>query len=270
MYQMLLNSEPFQKELKMTSSQREKLKAASRGFQERVRANPARVTPEQQRAMPREERTKAQLEMFRRGNEIWDQNVIEMNEILSEKQQDRIGQIILQIKGPLAVAEPEVATAIGLEEEQFSAVKAVVAEMTDAQTDVVVATSPFISPAARAEIQKRIANRKDSSKKRAAKAPPRGSSSSEEAPDVVVQPAAGKAETVDDPSGALASAQRAHRIAGDVDEVRSDAVEKISKILTKTQRIAFNQLLGAPVKDLGALVPDRIVTGPVGVRRDQR
>ena len=125
-------SEPFQKELKLTTAQKAKLKTLSEAGRGQARDQMKGVD---MRNMPQEERQAFFTKMQRTGMRQQETLVQSVGELLTEKQQTRFQQVILQIKRPtFAIAEPApIAESIGLRKDQFEQVTQVIAQYNTAE-----------------------------------------------------------------------------------------------------------------------------------------
>jgi hypothetical protein len=215
---LLLASPALQEELRLNAEQKKKLAEVSRARAEKVNELWQKFYAESKRGgSARSIDFKPQEEALRRDAEKL------FAELLDERQKTRVSQILLQIRGPLAVADPQVAGQIGLTPEQLQAVQQIKRGMMEEQQSISVASN---DRAARAGELKRVAD--------------------PNAPNGV------EVET-----GGYVFTPQSYFIGNELDceKIREQAGARIAKVLQKPQWTEFNRLLGEPI-DLSTLLPD--------------
>ncbi len=137
---LLTISDSLQDELKMTEKQRTQVAKISEQLdatiwqiaQDMGPSNPGRTE---------EERQAVSTELKTRSLDIADKTDAAYRAVVKPAQVTRLEQVVLQIKGPLAVAEPAVAEAILLEPDQLQQIEQILTRMRAGQGPPVV-TSP--------------------------------------------------------------------------------------------------------------------------------
>jgi hypothetical protein len=255
---LIPQSDALRNELKMTPKQeaslkkiqldRQKKRAAAEARRDAIEASDEFKDPkkvDEIRKQMFDERSKA----LSAAN---DDFVESISELLTIKQFDRLDQIALQIRGPLAVADAKVAALIGLTEEQFADVRLILEELTTTQKGVMDAAFGR-TPDAEGVLkykplpqEKKVASTTEPGKK-ASETPKRESTA-----------ASTLAATRDQRNAETAT--RLDWATTRLETARDEAVARIGKCLSRQQKVAFNQRLGRRIKDLTELVPDNLLS----------
>src|SRR5205823_9578144 len=82
------------------------------------------------------------------------ENEAALKTILEPKQRSRLAQIVLQVQGPLAVAEPEIAARLNLGPEQVELIQAILEDYQQAQDQVWAARRERINAASLSPIDR--------------------------------------------------------------------------------------------------------------------
>jgi hypothetical protein len=174
------------------------------------------------------------------------ENEAAIDQILDAGQRRRLAQIILQLEGPLAVAQHEVAAALKLGPEQFALVQDIVRQYKEAQGQLWDAYDDSLR-----DLRDRRIRPLDGQA-----APPAGAKvDGPQAPRVAGQGLQGAMPRVDPQVAALGG-----RFEKESNALLDSAIRQVRRALTRRQRTAFDKLLGEPF-DAGQLEP--------GGRRDQ-
>jgi hypothetical protein len=277
--QLLVLSEPLQDELKMTDKQKLNLRKLSdkSGAQIRQlfqgnRFGRGQSPQEQQLAMAQMQEGMMALEQQRDAA---------FTELLKPTQATRLQQVVLQIKGPLSVAEPEIAQEIGLESDQLQQVQLIVSNMQNAQQELMRSLRPNFGPGGPGGMVIQGGPGGNGAPGAAVASPAQGKNATTKGA-TGAAPAAKKVVTADDepaapPAQANANAngpqgkgqrrqltpeeqaaRQAQRDKADADseKLREKAVQEVSKVLTSSQKTSFNRLLGKKIHDLSTLLTD--------------
>jgi hypothetical protein len=132
--------------------------------------------------------------------------------VLDKPQRERLAQVALQLEGPMAVTRPEIAARLNLADTQLLQIQAL-KEQYDALREQLYA-------AEEAAFKLRAAT--------------------------VRQAAAARAVPVSPSPGARSAASEGDRLNKQLDEFRARFVRELDKVLTRRQKVLFNQMLGPP------------------------
>jgi hypothetical protein len=147
------------------------------------------------------------------------ENEAALAQVLEPRQWKRLDQIALQIEGPLALAKPEIAARVNLWPEQLEEIQTILRQMDESE-----------------------GRRWQDQLERLGATNPGGD-----------RQAGGKGE--DKSRREKRETSQLDQMGQDSDKVREAAIRQIGRVLTRRQRAAFNQMLGAPF-DLTRLGPD--------------
>ncbi len=202
-------------------------------------------------------------------------------EVLKPAQVIRLEQVVLQIKGPLAVAEPAVAEAILLEPDQLQQVQQIRERMRAGQQPVGAIPIGARPAGLRAP---RPGGTEAASSDNGGQTQVGAPAVTQAAPPA--PPAAKKVATDDDEDGAPLPPKSTTPVAKDAPtkaprrapatpeqtarfrpaarrspkimrRLREKAIQEVSKVLTSSQRNAFNRMLGKRIPDLSTLLSER-------------
>jgi hypothetical protein len=212
-----------------------------------------------------EARKAAFAAMRERMDEMQQYSEQSVAKVLTTAQQKRVLQIMLQIEGPLAVAKPDIAEQIGMTEEQLALVEEVMTGMRDAEREQRQQRRQAFGgpggpggpggqggPGGRRGGQNQDANGgapQEKAKAADANAQAKGQGGQNGGRNNrQFQPPT--------PEQMKAFAENMKTSAVEQEKIRTEAITRISKILNKPQRDAFNKLLGKRLDDLTKLLPE--------------
>ena len=277
---LLTRSEPLQDELKMTDKQ----KLALRRISDKSAAQMRQVFQGNRRGggqNPQQDRQTAMAEMQAQMQSLQEQTEAAFGELIKPSQQTRLQQVVLQIKGPLAVAEPEIAEAIYMEPQQLAQVQQIVGELRNAQQELQRAArgggpggpggngGPGGAGAAPVAAQtKTAAQTKNGTPATTATKKAVSQDDDVEAPPAAAPPAAtkgaqGKGQRRQPQTPEEIAARTAQREKADEEseKMREKAIQEVKKLLSASQKSTFNKLLGKIIPDLSILLPDDVMIG---------
>jgi hypothetical protein len=194
------------------------------------------------------------------------ENEAALNKVLTPKQRTRLAQIVLQLKGPLAVADTAVAPRLNLSPEQVELIQSILVDYQrardrvydDGRARIDAASAPPIAGAAgpakagtktKADAQTKDGGPKNVGTKAKADAQPEGGA-----------PAKAGAKTKADaqPNDGTARDERVRAeikaMEGESERLHQEAVRQVGRVLTRGQKDVFNKMLAAPF-DLSLLDP---------------
>jgi hypothetical protein len=266
-----MRSASLQQELKLTDKQKATLNAASdKGrAQRQAIANDRDAQDPRNRSEDEHQASLAQIrEQLRASRE---ENGKLIAQLRSPTQHQRLQQIVLQIKGPIAVAEPEIAEAIGLEEIQLAQAKQIVAEMTAFQQQIrqthvgQVPKREGVEASAGERQPARKAKSGESAESRATeKGALRKAKTDDKATRAKDATDGGRAQATPTKDLRTEHAGRIQKSIDESEEARREAVKRMGAVLSQSQKTAFNRLLGKRLDDLTVLLPDSYAEGVAG------
>jgi hypothetical protein len=216
---MLIKSVAVQEELKLTGGQKKKLLEVNDEFN-RKRIESANALSK----APDELNQGVLMEMIAT---LRSENEAAITRVLEPRQRTRLAQIALQLEGPLAVAEPEVAVKINLHPVQMESIQAILAEYK--------ATEERLW----GSLDQRIRAASDQGRVRSRGHTRRGS-----------QGQLPGAQDGRDP-GASASPDEFAAVTAELNResaaIHEEAIRQVGKVLTRRQKDKFNRLLGEPL-----------------------
>jgi hypothetical protein len=268
---LLTISNALQDELKMAGKQRTQVtKISDRvdAFKDQELRSTGRADPGQ----TAEERQAVSAEVRERAHNFAEQAEVAYRAVLNPAQVTRLEQIILQIKGPLAVAKPEIAELIMLEPDQLQQVHQIWARMRSGQQNL--GTNPVgipsSDPEARAQGGAKTQDSAAAKTKGRNTAPPAAKKpvvvDDDEEASPTAKAAAGVPKGAEggatqgeprSPANIAANQARRETIADENETLREKAIQEVSKVLTPSQKTAFNRLLGKRIPDLSSLLSEK-------------
>ena len=191
-----------------------------------------------------------------------------VTKVLTESQLNRLEQVRLQIVGPLAVAEFEVAQKLSLQEEQFAQIQEIIDSMDQEMT--------ALAQAGMEQMRTEFMRQNPPGVGNGGAGRARGGAPVQADPNADPEgDAAAKAQADNAQRGAQnnqrmqAMAEQATKMAEQQDQLTGGAEAAVAKILTKRQKTNFNSMLGKEFDLKKLLEENQGGRGPGGGRRGQ-